>query len=127
MTDNIIELKNVYRYFGEVKALDGVSLNVKRGSVVVVIGPSGSGKSTMLRCINHLEVPTSGEVYVDGELITGDQKQLNAIRAEIGMVFQLFNLYPHLTAKENISLAQKVVLGRNAEEADRITMEKLIM
>lgn len=125
MTDNIIELKNLYRYFGEVKALRGVNLNVERGKVVVVIGPSGSGKSTMLRCINHLEVPTSGEVYIDGELLTGNEKQLNAVRAEIGMVFQLFNLYPHLTAKENVTMAQKVVQGRSKEEANRIAMEKL--
>ena len=126
MTDNIIEIKNLYRYFDKVKALDGVSLDIKRGSVVVVIGPSGSGKSTMLRCINHLEEPTSGEIYVDGELLTGEQKQLNEVRADIGMVFQLFNLYPHLTAKENITLAQKVVQGRTEEEANRIAMEKLI-
>lgn len=126
MTDNIIELKNVYRYFGDVKALRGVNLTVERGKVVVVIGPSGSGKSTMLRCINHLEVPTSGEVYIDGQLLTSNEKQLNAVRAEIGLVFQLFNLYPHLTAKENVTLAQKVVQGRSKKEADRIAMEKLV-
>ncbi len=126
MTDNIIELKKVYRYFGDVKALRGVNLTVERGKVVVVIGPSGSGKSTMLRCINHLEVPTSGEVYIDGQLLTSDEKQLNAIRAEIGLVFQLFNLYPHLTAKENVTLALKVVRGRSKEEADQIAMEKLV-
>ncbi len=126
MTDNIIELKDVYRYFGDVKALDGVSLKIKRGSVVVIIGPSGSGKSTMLRCINHLEIPTSGEIYVDEDLLTDDQKKLNAVRSKIGMVFQLFNLYPHLTAKENITLALKVVQGFNDAEADKIAMEKLV-
>ena len=90
--DDIIVIKDLYKHFGEVKALDGVSLTVERGKVVVVIGPSGSGKSTMLRCINHLETPTSGEIWIDGELLSGDQKHLNEVRAEIGMVFQLFNL-----------------------------------
>ncbi len=92
--DHIIEVKDLYRYFDEIKAVDGVSLNVERGKVVVVIGPSGSGKSTLLRCINHLETPTSGEIWIDGEKLTHAAKQINEIRAEIGMVFQLFNLFP---------------------------------
>jgi len=96
--DNIIVIKNLYKHFGDVKALNGVSLNVERGRVIVVIGPSGSGKSTMLRCINFLETPTSGEIWIDGEKMTGAAKQLNRARTEIGMVFQLFNLFPHLTA-----------------------------
>ncbi len=124
--DPIIKVKDLYKYFGEIKAVDGVSLNVDRGKVVVVIGPSGSGKSTLLRCINHLEEPTSGEVWIDGEKITQASKQINEIRAEIGMVFQLFNLFPHLTAIENVTLAQKVVRGRSKEEAVQIAMEKLI-
>ncbi len=124
--DSIIIVKDLYKYFGEIKAVDGVSLNVDRGKVVVVIGPSGSGKSTLLRCINHLEEPTSGEVWIDGEKITQASKQINEIRAEIGMVFQLFNLFPHLTAIENVTLAQKVVRGRSQEEAVQIAMEKLI-
>jgi ABC-type polar amino acid transport system ATPase subunit len=104
--DDIIIITDLHKHFGDVKALNGVSLNVGRGKVVVVIGPSGSGKSTMLRCINHLEKPTSGEIWIDGDLLsTGDQKHLNAARAEIGMVFQLFNLFPHLTALENVTLA----------------------
>lgn len=125
MSDNIIEVKNLYKHFGTVKALDGVSLDVKRGSVVVVIGPSGSGKSTMLRCINHLETPTSGEIWIDGQLLTGNQEHLNLVRAEIGMVFQLFNLFPHLTALQNITLAQKVVRKRSEAEAKEIAMQKL--
>ena len=104
-TNEMIVIKDLHKHFGDVQALNGVSLTVERGKVVVVIGPSGSGKSTMLRCINHLERPTSGEVIIEGELLTGDQKQLNRIRTEIGMVFQLFNLFPHLTALENITLA----------------------
>jgi ABC-type polar amino acid transport system ATPase subunit len=123
--DHIIEVKDLYRYFDEIKAVDGVSLNVERGKVVVVIGPSGSGKSTLLRCINHLETPTSGEIWIDGEKLTHAAKQINEIRAEIGMVFQLFNLFPHLTVLENVTLAQKVVRGRSKEEAETIAMEQL--
>ncbi len=125
MADNIIEIKDLYRYFGKVKALDGVSLNVKRGSVVVVIGPSGSGKSTMLRCINHLEVPTSGEVWIDGVCLESKHEKLDNIRADIGMVFQLFNLFPHLTALENITMAQKAVRKRSEAEAREIALQKL--
>ncbi len=123
--DNMIVIKDLHKHFGEVKALNGVSLTVGRGKVVVVIGPSGSGKSTMLRCINHLEKPTSGEVWIDGQLLSGDQKHLNEIRTEIGMVFQLFNLFPHLTALENVTLAQRVVRGRSKEEAAEIAMQQL--
>ncbi len=100
-------------------------LNIGRGKVVVVIGPSGSGKSTLLRCINHLEEPTSGEIWVDGERVTKEAKIINEIRAEIGMVFQLFNLFPHLTAVENVTLAQKIIRGRSQDEAVEIAMEKL--
>ena len=127
MTDknDIIIIKDLHKHFGEVKALNGVNLTVERGKVIVVIGPSGSGKSTMLRCINHLEKPTSGEIWIDGEKLTGDQKHLNAVRTEIGMVFQLFNLFPHLTALENITLAQKVVRGRKKEEANEIALQQL--
>jgi ABC-type polar amino acid transport system ATPase subunit len=123
--DNIIVVKDLYKYFGDVKALNGVSLTVERGKVVVIIGPSGSGKSTMLRCINWLEKPTSGKVWIDGELMEGAPKHLNEVRAEIGMVFQLFNLFPHLTAIENVTLAQRVVRGRSREEAAEIAMQQL--
>jgi len=123
--DNIIVIKNLHKHFGSIKALDGVNFEVQRGKVVVVIGPSGSGKSTLLRCINYLEIPTSGEIWIDGELVTNNQKQLNRIRAEIGMVFQLFNLFPHLTALENITLAQKVVRNRGEKEAIEIGMAQL--
>jgi polar amino acid transport system ATP-binding protein len=125
MPDNIIEVKNLHKHFGDVHALNGISLTVERGSVVVVIGPSGSGKSTLLRCINHLETPTSGEVWIDGERLTANPKQLNAVRAEIGMVFQLFNLFPHLTVLENVTLAQRVVRKRSQEEAKEIAMQQL--
>ncbi len=121
----IIVVKDLYKHFDEIKAVDGVSLNIEKGKVVVVIGPSGSGKSTLLRCINHLEEPSSGEIWIDGEKLTHAAKQINEIRAEIGMVFQLFNLFPHLTALENVTLAQKVVRHRSQEEAKQIAMEKL--
>ncbi|MBT3322036.1 MAG: amino acid ABC transporter ATP-binding protein [Anaerolineae bacterium] len=123
--ENIIVLKDLYRHFGAVKALDGVNLTVKKGKVIVVIGPSGSGKSTMLRCINHLETPTSGEVWIDGKQLGKNEKELNEIRTEVGMVFQLFNLFPHLTALENVTVAQKVVRGRSKEEAHEIAMKQL--
>lgn len=125
MSDDIIVIKNLHKHFGNVKALNGVSLSVERGTVVVIIGPSGSGKSTLLRCINYLETPTAGEVWIDGRLMTTNPRQLNEIRAEIGMVFQLFNLFPHLTALENITLAQRIVRKRTREEAEAIAMEQL--
>ena len=127
MTDNqdIIVIKDLHKHFGAVKALRGVSLTVKQGSGVVIVGPSGSGKSTLLRCINHLEVETAGEVWVDGQRLTKDQKQINEIRAEIGMVFQLFNLFPHLTVLENIALAQRVVRKRGREEAQEVALAQL--
>ncbi len=122
---DIIVVKDIHKHFGSVKALNGVSTTVKQGSVVVVIGPSGGGKSTMLRCINYLEVPTSGEIWIDGQKMTTNPKQLNTIRTEIGMVFQLFNLFPHLTVMDNVILAQRVVRGRTTEEAEAIAMEQL--
>jgi len=123
--DNMIIVKDLNKHFGKVKALNGVSLTVARGKVVVVIGPSGSGKSTMLRCINFLETPTSGEIWIDGERMSGEARQLNAVRTEIGMVFQLFNLFPHLTALENITLAQTVVRKRSKAEAAEVAMQQL--
>ena len=123
---HMIEIKNVYKHFGSVKALDGVSLNVDYGKVVVIIGPSGSGKSTLLRCMNHMEVENHGEVWVDGELLTHDEKKLNRIRSEMGMVFQLFNLYPHLSVLENVTLAQRIVKGTPKAEAEKNAMEQLV-
>jgi polar amino acid transport system ATP-binding protein len=123
--DYIIQIKDVHKYFGTVKALKGVSLNVERGKVIVIIGPSGSGKSTLLRCINQLEVPTSGEIWIDGDRLTHNEKQLNTVRAEIGMVFQLFNLFPHLSVIDNITLAQKAVRKRSDDEAKKIALAKL--
>lgn len=125
MTENIITITNLEKRFGSVMAVNGVSLNVAKGSVVVIIGPSGSGKSTVLRCINHLETPTGGEIVVDGMKLTHNSKDINAIRAEVGMVFQQFNLFPHLTALENITLAQKIVRKRQPDEAKKVALQQL--
>jgi len=123
--NDIIVVDDLYKYFGGVKALNGVSLTVEIGKVIVIIGPSGSGKSTLLRCMNYLEVPTSGDVWIEGSHLTTSQRQINSIRAEIGMVFQLFNLFPHLTVLENVTLPQRVVRKRSREEAEQIGMQQL--
>ena len=119
MPDAIIEIKHVHKWFGRTHALDDVSLNVEEGEVVVSIGPSGSGKSTLLRSINPLETVNSGEIIVDNIPLTGKSTDINAVRAEVGMVFQQFNLFPHLTALQNITLAQRVVRKRHTAEAER--------
>ena len=122
---DMVVIKNLVKQFGQFRAVDGVSLTVKQGQVLVIIGPSGSGKSTVLRCINHLETPTSGEIWVDGRQLTHNSKDINAVRAEVGMVFQQFNLFPHLTALENIMLAQKVVRKRSPAEAKQMALQQL--
>jgi polar amino acid transport system ATP-binding protein len=124
-SEPIIVVKDLHKRFGGIHAVDGVSLEVERGKVIVIIGPSGSGKSTLLRCVNHLEAPSSGEIWIEGELVTNHPSQLNRIRAEIGMVFQLFNLFPHLTVLENVALAQRVVRQRNREEATETARAQL--
>ena len=125
MAEPIIQIRNVHKYFGKVHALDDVSLDVQAGEVMVIIGPSGSGKSTLLRTINHLETVNSGEIIVDGIHLTHKSTDINAVRAEVGMVFQQFNLFPHLTARENITLAQRIVRKRKEEEANRVAVQLL--
>lgn len=124
-TGNIIEIRNLVKTFNNINAVDDVSLSVPAGKVLVIIGPSGSGKSTVLRCINHLETPTSGDIIVDGIKLTHNNKDINAIRAEVGMVFQQFNLFPHLTVLDNIMLAQKIIRKRTQAEAKKIALEQL--
>ncbi len=112
----IIQIQNVHKHFGHVQALRGVSLNIEKGEVVVIIGPSGSGKSTLLRCINRLEEFDQGKIVVDG-IPLDSAENINAVRTEVGMVFQQFNLFPHLRVIDNLTLAQTVVRKRKKEEA----------
>jgi ABC-type polar amino acid transport system ATPase subunit len=125
MNDDIIVIENLHKYFGHIEAVKDVSLRVKRGEVVIIVGPSGSGKSTVLRCINHLEVPTDGAVYIDGVHLEAKGTDINDVRAEVGMVFQQFNLFPHLTVLENVALAQRLVRKRSKTEAAEIAMKQL--
>jgi polar amino acid transport system ATP-binding protein len=122
--DPIIKIENIHKHFGKVQALRGVNLNVNRGEVVVIVGPSGSGKSTLLRCINRLEEYDSGKITVDGILLLGAQN-INLVRQEIGMVFQSFNLFAHLTVMDNLMLAQKIIRKRSPEEARKIALDLL--
>jgi len=120
----IIQISQVHKHFGNVHALKGVSLDVDKGEVVVIIGPSGSGKSTLLRCINRLEEFDAGSITVDG-IPLDSAENINAVRTEVGMVFQQFNLFPHLSVLNNITLAQKVIRKRSAIEAENIARQLL--
>ncbi|MFB9522991.1 MULTISPECIES: amino acid ABC transporter ATP-binding protein [Streptomyces] len=120
-----IEVRGLHKSFGALEVLSGIDLSVAYGEVVCVIGPSGSGKSTLLRCVNLLEAPTSGTVRVAGDEVTDPDVDIDRVRRGIGMVFQSFNLFPHLTALENLTLPQRRVLGRDKAEAARIGRERL--
>jgi len=120
----IIQIKDIHKHFGDVHALKGVSLEVQKGEVVVIIGPSGSGKSTLLRCINRLEEYDAGQIVVDGIPLT-NAANINAVRTEVGMVFQQFNLFPHLTVLDNLLLAQLIVRKRSKEEAQKVALALL--
>lgn len=115
----MIKLENVHKSFGKNEVLKGIDLHIEKGQVVVIIGPSGSGKSTVLRTMNYLEEPTSGKVIVDG-MDLSDKSKLNEVRAEVGMVFQNFNLFPHMTVMENLTLAQTKVRKTSSDEAKKI-------
>jgi len=126
----VIRARNVYKTFRppnrtEVKALVDFSIDIKKGEVVVIIGPSGSGKSTFLRCLNRLEEIDSGEIIIDGVNIFDKKININKVREEIGMVFQLFNLFPHKRVLENVTLAQQVVRNRSKEEAIKVARDLL--
>jgi polar amino acid transport system ATP-binding protein len=112
-----VEIRGLHKAFGDLEVLKGIDTTIHKGEVVCVIGPSGSGKSTLLRCVNLLEQPTSGQVFIDGEEVTDPDCDIDHVRARLGMVFQQFNLFPHLTALENCMLAQRTVLRRSAPEA----------
>ncbi|MEN4099865.1 MAG: amino acid ABC transporter ATP-binding protein, partial [Anaerolineaceae bacterium] len=122
---SIIRIRDVRKHFGHIKALNGVSLDIEKGEVVVIIGPSGSGKSTLLRCINRLEEFDHGSIVVD-DIPLDTASNINAVRTEVGMVFQQFNLFPHLTVLDNICLAQRVVRKRNRSEAEQIARALLV-
>ncbi|MEU2659818.1 amino acid ABC transporter ATP-binding protein [Streptomyces sp. NPDC007325] len=123
--DPLIELRGVNKHYGTLHVLQGIDLTVGRGEVVVVIGPSGSGKSTLCRAVNRLETIESGEIRIDGRPLPAEGKELARLRADVGMVFQSFNLFAHKTVLANVSLAQIKVRGRKKDEADRRSRELL--
>ncbi|MEV7468295.1 amino acid ABC transporter ATP-binding protein [Streptomyces kronopolitis] len=122
---NAIEVRGLRKAFGDLEVLRGIDFSVARGEVVCVIGPSGSGKSTLLRCVNLLEEPSAGRVTVAGTEVTDPDVDIDRVRRRIGMVFQAFNLFPHLSALENLTIAQRRVLGRDRADAERIARANL--
>ena len=123
---SIIKSVDVKKWYGDFQALKGISMDVAEGEVLVIAGPSGSGKSTFIRCINRLEQHQDGEIFVDGIELTNDLKNIEAIRSEVGMVFQSFNLFPHLTVMQNITLAPIWVRKKSKTEAEEKAMELLV-
>ncbi|ADL69651.1 glutamine ABC transporter ATP-binding protein [Thermoanaerobacterium thermosaccharolyticum] len=121
----MIRVDNLHKNFGNLEVLKGVSLEVKKGEVLVIIGPSGSGKSTILRCINLLEEPTKGDIYIEGEKINDKKADINKIRQKVGMVFQHFNLFPNMTAIDNITLAPVKVKKMDKKDAEDIAIKLL--
>jgi len=125
VSDAAIEVRSLHKSFGTLEVLKGIDFHVDKGEVVCVIGPSGSGKSTLLRCINLLETPTSGKIWVSGQDVTDPDVDIDAVRRSIGMVFQQFNLFPHLSVLENLTIAQRRVLRRSRSEADVVARTNL--
>ena len=121
-----IEIEDLHKSFGVLEVLRGVDLSVTTGEVICIIGPSGSGKSTLLRCVNLLEVPSAGRVLIEGYDITDPETDVDEVRAKIGMVFQQFNLFPHLTVLKNLTIAQRKVLGRSSDEAISVAEAMLL-
>ncbi|KFU79022.1 amino acid ABC transporter ATP-binding protein, PAAT family [Amycolatopsis lurida] len=124
-TQTIVEVSGLHKAFGELEVLKGIDLTVQRGQVVCIIGPSGSGKSTLLRCVNLLEEPQQGKIVVNGSEITDPDVDIDGARTKIGMVFQSFNLFSHLSVLDNLTVAQRKVLKRGKDEAVRIARENL--
>ncbi len=125
MSTPAIQVSDLHKYFGEHEVLKGIDFHVDQSQVVCVIGPSGSGKSTLLRCVNRLEEPTSGRILVEGIDITDPEVDLDAVRSRIGMVFQQFNLFPHMNVLKNLCVAQRRVKGRSKSEAVEIARRNL--
>jgi polar amino acid transport system ATP-binding protein len=121
----LLKIEDLHKHFGELHVLRGINMDVEKGEVLVIIGPSGSGKSTLLRCINRLEEPTSGRIVLDGVEITDRKVDINKIRQRIGMVFQQFNLFPHLTALQNVTLAPMKIKKMDKKEAEELGMKLL--
>jgi arginine/lysine/histidine transport system ATP-binding protein len=121
----IIRIEGLRKSFGDLEVLKGVDMEVDKGEVVVILGPSGSGKSTLLRCVNRLEEPTGGKIFFEDMEVTSPQTDVRKVREKVGMVFQSFNLFPHLTAKGNVLLAQRRVLKRSKAEAEKKAIEQL--
>ncbi len=125
MDDSIISMKNVDKYFGDFHVLKNINFSVKKGEIVVICGPSGSGKSTLIRCINRLEEIDSGDIHVEGKDLYDKKVNVNQLRAETGMLFQHFNLFPHLTILENITIAQTKVKGTSRHDAHENSLKLL--
>ncbi len=123
--DAAIDVQQLHKYFGANEVLKGIDFHVSNGQVVCVIGPSGSGKSTLLRCVNMLEVPTSGKIFVEGDEITDPDADIDKLRSRIGMVFQQFNLFPHMTVLRNLTISQEKVKGRKKSEAVEVARKNL--
>ncbi|MGZ8735723.1 MAG: amino acid ABC transporter ATP-binding protein [Nocardioides sp.] len=123
--EHAIDVQDLHKYFGDNEVLKGIDFHVDTGHVVCVIGPSGSGKSTLLRCVNRLEEPTQGRILVEGIDVTDPETDLNEVRSRIGMVFQSFNLFPHLPVLSNLTLAQRRVKRRSKEEAEQVALANL--
>ena len=121
----MIEVKGLKKKFGKVTVLDGLNITINKGDKMVLVGPSGCGKSTFLRCLNQLEVPDGGEIWFDGQLVNSPKTDINAVRRRMGMVFQHFNLFPHLTVKQNITLAPVMQKLKTQQQADEQAVQLL--
>ena len=125
MTQPLIQMQNVDKFFGSFQALKNINLEVHKGERIVVCGPSGSGKSTMIRCINRLEKHNNGKIFIAGRELTDSEKDIDAVRREVGMVFQSFNLFPHMTVLRNLMLAPQLVRKNNKSKAKETAMKYL--